>query len=262
MTILTTSEVDLAALDSATKYPSIPTYHTLQPNGALLDEHIPFTGQVVVTEKVDGTNGRIVVMPDGRYVIGSRKELLTASGDLVANPVHGIVDTLRPIAEKVGSWVSDEESILVLYLEVYGGTQLPAARDYTGDGALGARLFDMVRIPDPAQVLSLPVEQIASWREHGGQRFFAEGALGAEALALGVELCPRLGVVAAEELPDTVDEAHAWMEQLLPRTQAALDPNAKGRPEGLVLRSLDRSTIAKLRFQSYRRTAQVRAGNR
>ncbi|MCU1617221.1 MAG: hypothetical protein JWO98_4761, partial [Frankiales bacterium] len=56
--------VDLAALNSATKYPSIPTYHELDPkNGGLLEIPTAFEGDVVLTEKVDGTNGRIVLLP-------------------------------------------------------------------------------------------------------------------------------------------------------------------------------------------------------
>ncbi len=70
-----------------TKYPSIPTYHALDPrNGGLLDETVPFTGTVLATEKVDGTNARIVQLPDGGYLLGSREELLYAKGDLIGNP--------------------------------------------------------------------------------------------------------------------------------------------------------------------------------
>jgi len=54
---------------------------------------------VLVTEKVDGCNGRIIILPDG-YLIGSREELLHASGDLIFNSDCGIVETLRPVADK------------------------------------------------------------------------------------------------------------------------------------------------------------------
>lgn len=53
--------LDLGVLNSATKYPPIPTCHRLDPsNGMLLPEPVEFAGQVIATEKVDGTNGRIV----------------------------------------------------------------------------------------------------------------------------------------------------------------------------------------------------------
>lgn len=75
--------VDLGGLNSLTKYPSIPTYHSLDPsNGNLLDDRVGFTAPVIGTEKIDGTNARIISLPDGSYLLGSREELLYAKGDL------------------------------------------------------------------------------------------------------------------------------------------------------------------------------------
>jgi hypothetical protein len=64
-----------------TKYPSIPTYHTLGEKGTLLEETVSFEGEVILTEKVDGTNARIILLPDGSFILGSREELLYASLD-------------------------------------------------------------------------------------------------------------------------------------------------------------------------------------
>lgn len=41
---------------------------------------------------------------------------------------------------------------------------------------------------------------------------------------------------------------------MLPATQVALSDNALGRAEGVVLRTKDRSRIAKARFEDYART--------
>lgn len=69
--------MDLSALNSLTKYPSIPTYHDLDPaNGSLLNTTVAYTGPVIGTEKIDGTNSRIVSLPDGTYILGSREEFL------------------------------------------------------------------------------------------------------------------------------------------------------------------------------------------
>lgn len=63
----------LRAVNSMTKYPSIPTYHALDTkNGCLLGETVPLAGPVILTEKVDGTNARIIALPDGSWIIGSR----------------------------------------------------------------------------------------------------------------------------------------------------------------------------------------------
>ena len=77
---------DLNKLNSMTKYPSIPTYHTLGDKGTLLEQTVSFEGKVVLTEKVDGTNSRIILLPDVNFVLGSREELLFAKGDLIGNP--------------------------------------------------------------------------------------------------------------------------------------------------------------------------------
>src|SRR3954470_23466594 len=67
--------VDLRTVNSVTKYPSIPTYHELDPrNGGLLDTCVSFDGTVIGTEKVDGTNSRIILLPDGAWLLGSREE--------------------------------------------------------------------------------------------------------------------------------------------------------------------------------------------
>src|ERR1043165_1712275 len=98
---LTVRTAHLAAVNSMTKYPSIPTYHALDPrNGNLTDETVPFNGPVFGTEKIDGANARIILLSDDTYLLGSREELLYAKGDLIENPSQGIVTALKPVAEK------------------------------------------------------------------------------------------------------------------------------------------------------------------
>lgn len=249
--------MNLAPLNSATKYPSIPTYHALDPkNGSLLDEPTAFPGDVILTEKVDGTNGRIILMPDGDYYIGSREELLHARGDRITNPALGIVAALTPLADQLKPR-DEHRQILVYFLEVYGHKVGAAAKQYTGHGAVGYRLFDVAcLLPD---VLDWPREQISAWREGGGQRFCTEATLQRVAKAEGVELAPRLGTVAAAEVPTGIEEMAAFLAGRLAVTQVALDEGAGGGPEGIVLRSGDRSVIAKARFQDYARTLKRRA---
>jgi hypothetical protein len=248
--------VDLASLNSATKYPSIPTYHALDPrNGGLMEVPTTFESDVILTEKVDGTNGRIILMPDGDYYIGSREELLHARGDRITNPALGIVDALRPLADQLKQH-DDHGQILVYFLEVYGHKVGSAAKQYTGQGSVGHRLFDVAcLLPD---VLDWPREQISSWREGGGQRFCTEATLQRVAHSEGVELTPRLGTVAADDVPTGVDEMAVFLAGRLPVTQVALDEGAGGSPEGIVLRSGDRAVIAKARFQDYARTLKRR----
>ncbi|WP_344287111.1 RNA ligase family protein [Streptomyces synnematoformans] len=248
--------MDLAALNSATKYPSIPTYHQIDPkNGSLLDEVTAFDGDVILTEKVDGCNGRIVLMPDGDYFLGSREELLYARGDRIENPALGIVAALKPVAEQLQP--TEHGQIQVFFLEVYGRKIGAAAKQYTTGSALGHRMFDIACIP--LDVLDWPRERISSWREAGGQSFCTEAVLQRASAAEGVPLTPRLGTIPAHDLPSGIEDTAEFLAAQLPTTQAALDDGAAGRPEGIVLRSADREVIAKARFQDYQRTLKRRA---
>lgn len=120
---------DLGKLNSMTKYPSIPTYHALGDRGTLLEQTVNFDGEVILTEKVDGTNSRIVLLPDGNFVLGSREELLFAKGDLIGNPALGIVNALKDVAN---SLMPLKNSITVVFLELYGGRITAASKQYTG----------------------------------------------------------------------------------------------------------------------------------
>ena len=244
---------DLGALNSLTKYPSIPTFHTLDPaDGGLLETHVAFTGPVLGTEKVDGTNSRVICLPGGDYLLGSREELLYAKGDLLGNPAQGIVAALRSFADALAP--VEDDVIRVHYLEVYGGKVTAASKQYTGSRAVGHRLFDVAVLPDYREVLALAPERISSWREHGGQGWLTEDELTATAARDGLTLTPRLFTVDAEELPSDLAAMRAFLGERLPETRSALDGGAGGKAEGIVLRTTDRTVIAKARFQDYDRT--------
>lgn len=244
---------DLRKLNSLSKYPSIPTHHALDPkNGGLLEEPTVYEGTVIGTEKVDGTNGRIILLPDGQWLIGSREDLLTASGDIVHNPALGIVDALRDLATRLQGQGSDN-AVTVFYLEVYGSKQLPAWKHY-GAGEAAVRLFDIADIPLDVYEWDLP--QIASWRQRGGQEFADEDGLRLAVKAYGMKLTPRLFETDAAALPADIEGMRAFMEQY--RTTQVATSNEPGLNEGIVLRSNDRSVISKARFQDYDRTLKRR----
>lgn len=249
--------INMSRLDSATKYPSILTYHELDPkNGNLLEKPTVFTGNVILTEKVNGTNGRIVLLPGGDYFIGSREELLYARGDRIQNPELSIVPTLKPLADQIvhGGAIP---AITALYLEVYGDKIGGAAKQYTTNGGCGYRMFDASEVAP--ETLAWPCERIASWRDRGGQMFYNEDELQSLADSGDIPVTPRLATIPAEELPTTVEHMHEWLKVALPNTLVKLDPNAAGNAEGIVLRTEDRSIIAKARFQDYQRTLKRRA---
>ncbi len=251
-------QTDLAALNSLTKYPSIPTYHSLDPaNGGLLDTHIDFSGgTVVATEKIDGTNARIILLPDGNYLLGSREELLYAKGDLIENPALGIVETLKPVAERIGDHAG---RMIVCYLEVYGGRVTGAGRQYTGNAALGYRLFDVLDINRYEPLLAMSRREISALRDSpsGIGTFRSESGLDDFGSREALPLVPRLETPDTA-LPASIEQTYEYLREAIPATRCALDAAAGMKPEGIVVRTPDRSKIAKIRFQDYERTLKRR----
>lgn len=250
--------VYLERLNSATKYPSILTYHGLGERGVLTDEVTEFHGDVVLTEKINGTNGRIILLPGRDYLIGSREEILYAKGDRVypQKPPESkaIVETLRGLAEKAAS---DVDEVTTLYLEVYGGKIGREAKQYTKGDATGFRLFDVSLVD--LSVLKWDRGRIASWRdEDNGQNWYDEGRLRTFSTALGIPLAPRLGAMHGSTLPSGIEETHKFLSEYLPASGVVLDETGGGSPEGIVIRNSDRSVIAKARFEDYARTMKKR----
>jgi hypothetical protein len=246
----------LPALNSASAYPSIETYHVIGDKGRLTeDRNVVFGDDVFVTEKVDGTNARIILEPldsglgpSVDWIIGSRKELLHAAGDLIFNPSEGIVEAVRDLAPKLMG-LRQEARVVVVFGEVYGGRKMQAWKQYTSKGDFGFRVFDIADFD--ARMLGEDRAKIASWRDHGGQGFLVYEDLVRFATELGLDFVPELEAPAP---PEGLQETADWLAEYAPKSMAMLDPAAMGRAEGVVVRSPDRSQIAKIRFEDYDRT--------
>lgn len=251
---------NLSGLNSATKYPSIETYHELGQKGRLTDTVTSFAGGAVYfTEKVDGTNGRIVLLPGGDYVIGSREHLLYAKGDRIVNPAQEIVPTLKPLADQLvaSGALTRPKGARMLFLEVYGGSIGGQAKQYTGSGKLSYRLFDIAEIDDAP--LTWDDEEISRWRKNGGQNFAPVTDLLSLAKQSGIPTVPYVGIMQdGSNMPQTHQETYDLLLKKVPSTLVGLDEKAKGSAEGLVLRSEDRTVIRKARFQDYKRTLNIK----
>ncbi len=246
---------DLRKLNSATQYPSIPTYHVLGQRGRLTeDRNADFAGvEVLVTEKIDGTNARIIIPPRsfGAPLIGSRTELLHYVGDVISNPAQGIVDAVAFEAPGMQHDLFELDTLIVVFGEVYGGKASSGSKNYSPVGAVGFRVFDVAHIP--METLDWDVERVASWRDGGGQTFADADGLAAAIVTCDLDAVPTLSTTAP---PSGVADTHAWLNATISETQARLDETGKGRPEGVVVRTADRSQIAKIRFEDYERTAK------
>lgn len=249
---------DLGSLNSATKYPSIQTYHQLDSETGGLTENVTLFSDfsdVVLTEKVDGANARIIVTPDDDWFIGSREELFHARGDRVWVQQLNIVNALKDLAHRGLS--ARPYHVITYYLEVYGGGIGGQYKNYTTKkDNFGYRLFDASFVH--VNTFDMEREAISRWRDQGGQQWATEEVLDFISQSEEIPLTPRLGTIGSDQLPVTVEDTQKWLNTVLPFTEVALDETAKGRGEGIVLRSWDRKIIAKARFKEYERTMRLR----
>jgi hypothetical protein len=251
-------QTDLTKLNSLTKYPSILTYHVLGDKGILQEQvQIPFSGRVLGTEKVDGTNARMIFCPDGSVLVGSREDLLWERRDLIGNPAMSIVETLKPTVQRLTPLLCQPDRIAVFFGEVYGKNIGAAAKHYSRSGQAGFRLFDVLLLDKFAEYLDWPADRIARWRDDGGQPFVAVERLAALAQESGLDLVPPLFEMDAAEFPTTLEETSGFLQQF-GTSQCKLDPDASGQTEGIVVRSADRTQIAKIRREDYDRSLKRR----
>jgi hypothetical protein len=258
-------------LGSATKYPSIPTYHQEGPRRMLLEElQTPFPEGVAVRleEKLNGWNCRVVIGRDW-WAIGSRKDWVGTSTEAEYNPEGGLVDALKHTVNRIDydallAEVCDEvpaawDPIVTLYVEVYGRKGSVKGWENYGDGTkVGVRLFDVAML-DPL-VLGWEIERIASWRDAGKQAFLPSDVVDAVAKTTRIRRVPHLATIDARKLPVTVNDM-AGMLRHYGTTRARVNSGGSGalRAEGVIMRTPSRSIIAKAHLDRYDRTLRLRA---
>ena len=252
------NNMDLNRLNSLTKYPSIPTYHIMGDKNRLTNDinPAPKDKQLFLTEKVDGTNVRIVVLPDGNWLIGSREEfLLIKGGNPIGTDSPNILDAIRSFAEETIIAPVIENQIVVLFFELFGG-RIGSFKSYTIHNTRSWRCFDILTIPNYDEILSHTREWISSWRQHGKGQFLAN--INPICNQYGIQTVPYLGKV--NSLPTTHEETLEWLKENCPSSKVKLDNKASGNPEGVVVRTEDRSYIVKIRYQDINRAIQAKKG--
>ncbi|MDQ0059983.1 RNA ligase family protein [Paenibacillus harenae] len=256
--------MDLRKMNSLTKYPSILTYHKLGERGKLTEEITEERGflnecdRVYVYEKVDGENSRIIFFKNQfgemDYLIGSREELLYAKGDRIGNPYGNIAEFLKPIAEKFiqNNVPKDDWALTVMYQESYGG-KTKAAKNYTDNKTQAYRVFDIFSLTKTEldELLHLPNEKIAEWREHGNQPFYNEKEKVGFVKSNELEYAPLLAELNGLEFPKSLEATFTYLKNF-EQTNVGID--SAGRSEGIIVRSADRKQIRKIRFEDYERT--------
>lgn len=251
----------LDKINSLTKYPSILTYHQLGSKGGLKNELIDngFPEGVIleVTEKVDGTNGRFVCIGDD-YLLGQREMFVYAKGDRIVN--SEIIDVMKNALESIYS-----NDFIVIYGEVYGYRIQDGSKIYCPEGSKekNFRVFDIwkMNVDDIDKYLSeASIEQITYDREHGWQPFVATDVLQEIVYQYSLERTPIWMTMCSSDLPTDAVATKEWIEDNFKTSHAIIGEgsgtNQKfGRAEGVVIRTLDRKIIRKLRFEDYHKGA-------
>lgn len=282
---------DLDYVNSVTKYPSIPTYHEMY--GGRIQNRLsvslpPGEEYLYPTEKIDGTNARIILFGD-KLFIGSREELLFASGDCLYSNSLGIADTLGDFASRVfanskmifeymNSIFDQELRCVVFYGEVYGGKIGKNAKQYSENGNdnpnTSFRLFDtyVLSVESSSNLYSKNMSDLSIWRENGGQTFVSkdkqENSKFQSIMHLA-QFCrvPMLPSLKSSEMPATIEDTYSWLKENSTNTRASIckdfygDAPSIGKSEGIVLRNADRSFIVKIRHEDYEKALNIRHKN-
>lgn len=247
---------NLDKLNSITKYPSIYTYHELGNRGTLNEKLLCKVNESLsgyVTEKVDGTNSRIIITKDD-YIIGSREQLLYSKGDRIVNNTMDIADKLIPIANRLNI---HDDLMIVIYGEVFGGNIGRNKKNYTESNKIGYRVFDIAIFDKKLidELLSCSLNEISQWRENGGQNFINVNQLDDFCESNDLDRVPALDKIDISKLPADIKDMYEYMLQF-EKTLVGLD--SVGRSEGIVIRSNDRKYIRKIRFEEYRKTLKIK----
>lgn len=246
-------------INTLTKYPSILTLHKMGEKGMLLNElTTPITSddEMFSTEKIDGTNTRIIVYKD-EFLIGSREFILHHCDDLYFDPSQGIVEGIRDLG--ISHKIPMSETFMVIYGEFFGGKVSSNSKWY-GQDKIGYRVFDVAFYKD-LSVLEGSLPEISHWREHEtengivyGQDFVSNFDL-PQVLFPSFERVPEVPFELGDMSHETVLNN---LRKFIPSTNVALSDNALKRAEGVVLRNRNRTKIVKLRFEDYERTLRVK----
>lgn len=240
-------------INTLTKYPSILTLHKFGEKGRLSNELTTpiLDDEMYATEKIDGTNSRIICYGD-EHLIGSREFILHHSDDLYYDTAQGIVDGLKGL--KIAT--PDTRFLTVIYGEFYGGRVSSNSKWY-GQDKVGFRVFDVALYPSPKSILEMSLPEISRWREREteigmlyGQQFLSDWDM--MGMFPEFEFAPKVPFDLGSDLSH-----QAILDKLkaaIPETNVALSENAVKKAEGLILRNQDRTKIVKIRFEDYERT--------
>ena len=147
--------------------------------------------------------------------------------------------------------------LYVVFGEVYGG-KINNWKQYSKSGAYGYRVFDVIKMPigKVKEVLEWSHDAISHWRESGNQPFVDEATLYDFCKELGLRKVPSLFCDSGEYIPNTLAEVYEWLQNFA-ESNAKIDKDGLGHSEGVVVRTADRKSIRKIRFEDYEKSKKA-----
>ena len=216
-----------------------------------------------MTEKIDGSNIRFIIY-NGDYLIGSRKEWIYAKGDrLISN--EQVMYLKNYVEEVLKSYTFKKNILYCIYGEVHG-TGIQSWRNYTlSSQSYGFRIFDIWSM-EKKDIENLLIsmkskDEVSNWRENNNQPWWNMNEMTTFIInCCGlVEYAPFKLLCSIKSIPTDIEETYEFMRRFQ-HTDVNLDGTGKqnAKAEGIVIRTYDRSYIAKLRFEDYEKTFKKR----
>ena len=252
----------LEKLNSMTKYPSILTYNALGGKGGMAmglcdGEGFPADTILEATEKIDGTNTRMVVIGDD-YVIGSRTQFIHAKHDRIINDKQ-----TTPCIDALREFKGENGYMYVIYGEAYGAGVQDGSKVYVAQGnETKFRVFDVYKIALDfvEHLLRQPQNIISTWRDNNKQTWYTTDKLQEFCDFYHVDRTPIVKKFNSDEIPVEAPDVYEFLknfsesQSLIGHSEGVENLNQKyGRAEGIVVRTPNRSFIRKLRFEDYRK---------
>jgi len=229
-------------LNGMTKYPSIYPIHLREMKGKkmlMIDKkvHNLRSKDFFITEKIDGTNIRIIIDKKNNVVIGGRNDLLAYSKDILVQNKNNVIDVLNEyltwsnIRELQESSIFNKIDLLVLYGELFGEGIQKKGKFY---GKKNFRLF-AARSFNEEKVNTILRIKRKNWhflrRQNSFNPFLNFASVNNIAIILEMDYVPVQDITININKLQTIDQ----VQRLL--TQFKDSQLANTRVEGLVLHS-------------------------
>lgn len=116
------------------------------------------------------------------------------------------------------------------------------------------------------------MSELSTWRENGGQVFVSKKQEENPKFCSIIHSCqfcrvPTFGWLKSSDMPATIEDTYSWLKSMSSNTLASIhsdffgDFPSDGKSEGIVVRSGDRSFIAKIRHEDYEKVLNIRHKN-